>query len=170
MFRAEVLDPEARLRVFARTLRESNALVLLTTTPHVCPQEKQPRATTPQALVTYRADVGDDRSGFGSDHMTVGERFSLDIWVDEAATTRLLTDTKDPNRHVARIRKAIDDAMRADKLNATMAAFVAAGEDEFRFVEAIAELVSPWAQVPNPTTENTRQHTSDWQVIFYDVS
>ena len=169
-FRIEVLDPEARLRVFARTLRESNALVAITTAPHVCPQDKQPRSTKPQALVTYRGDAGDDRFGYGSDHMTVGERFALDIWIDEEATTALLADTKDPTRHAARIRKEIDAALRADNLNATMAAFIDAGEEDFRFVEAIARLVSPWFQVPNPTTENTRHHTADYEVTFYDVS
>ncbi len=165
--RIEAADAEIRLRTFGRAL-QTDEILALTTPPHVTPQDPQDRSDGPMALITYRQDPSGDRTGLGSDHMTIRERFALDIWVDEAATRSLAPGTLDPNLHMARIREAVEVALRADNLIPILAALAAPAAPLFR--EVIAELISPWSFVPFPTTEDTRHLTADWELTFYQVS
>lgn len=164
--RVEAVDAEIRIRCFGRALQTAE-VVALTTPPHVTPQDPQDRSDDPMALITYRQDPSGDRSGLGSDHMTIRERFAVDIWVDEAATRSLAPGTLDPNLHIARIREAIGVALRADNLNPVLAALADPVAPLFR--EVIAELISPWSFVPFPTTEDTRHLTADWELTFYGI-
>ena len=165
--RVETVSPDTRLRLIGRALQTSGVLGL-TNDPHVVPQDEVPRIKSPLALVSYRIEPSQARSGLGSDHMTVRERIAVDLWIDAAATIELVAATRDPNRHLMMLRREVDDAMGADNLNASLL-LLDPPVDEVNFVEVVAELIDQWSLVALPSTEDTKHLTADYELTFYDV-
>ena len=166
--RVETVSPDTRLRLIGRAL-QTTAVLALTKDPNVVPQDQVPRISSPLAVVSYQIQPSEDRSGLGSDHMTVRERVGVDLWIDAAATIEIVGNiTKDANRHLAMLRRAVDDAMRADNLNASLL-LLDPPVAETQFVEVVAELIDTWSAIALPSTEDTKRLTADYELTFFDV-